>query len=146
MAPVLQHALSLAPGAHGQALQPDVVRAGTHTIRTRAEASSSRMRPPLGSITRPTTVPGIPAPSHVSLLPARAARGVIGPPAALHAHALPVALLFPGISMVVVAANLPEAGLVLRNEFETAQPLGALVEVELRHYQTHRATVLRLQI
>ena len=40
-----------------------------------------------------------------------------------------VALLLPGVGVVVVAVALPEAGPVAVQELEPAQPLGALPEV-----------------
>src|SRR5690348_2831996 len=59
---------------------------------------------------------------------------------------LPVALLFPWISMVMVATLLPEAGAVTLHKLQAVEPLGALVEVELGHNQPHRATMLGVQV
>src|SRR5215208_5882359 len=57
----------------------------------------------------------------------------------------PVALLAPGVSVVVVAQRLPEAGDVVGGELQTPHPLGALPEVQVRHEQAGRAAVYGLQ-
>src|SRR5258708_36124994 len=59
---------------------------------------------------------------------------------------LPVALLAPRIGVVVVTGHLPEARAVVLAELAAAQPLRALVKLELGDRQPHRAAVLRLQI
>src|SRR5262245_18555832 len=58
---------------------------------------------------------------------------------------LPVALFLPGIGVVVVATNFPEARAILLHKLQTTEPLGALVGIELRHDQSHRTTMDRLQ-
>src|SRR5262249_33074323 len=57
---------------------------------------------------------------------------------------LPVgeALLFPRVGFVVVAVPLPEAGLVVRNDLERADPFRALPEVTPRHDEPERPPVL----
>src|SRR5262245_47596696 len=57
----------------------------------------------------------------------------------------PVALLAPGVSVVVVAQRLPETGDVVGREPETPDPLGALPEVQVWHQQAGRTAVYRLQ-
>src|SRR5687768_3352154 len=57
----------------------------------------------------------------------------------------PVALFTPGIPVVVVAQGFPEAGFVVTQEPQASDPLGALPEVQVRHEQARRATVLGLQ-
>src|SRR5437588_2974131 len=59
---------------------------------------------------------------------------------------LPVSLLFPWISMVMVAALLPETRAVALHKLQAIEPLGALIEVELGHQQAYRATMLDFQI
>src|SRR5919205_4568782 len=56
---------------------------------------------------------------------------------------LAIALLPPGIAVVVVAVALPEAGPVAAEELEAAHPLGALPEVQVGHEQAQWPTVLR---
>src|SRR5271170_2467187 len=53
-----------------------------------------------------------------------------------------IALLLPGITLVVIAALLPESGLVARHELDAPDPFGALPEVEFRHDRAHRAAML----
>src|SRR6202035_1145226 len=53
-----------------------------------------------------------------------------------------VALLRPGIPVVVVAVALPEPRFVMVEELESGHPLGALPEVEMGNQQAGRATVL----
>src|ERR1043165_980037 len=53
-----------------------------------------------------------------------------------------IALLFPRVGVVVVAARLPEAGLVVAHELEAGDPLRALPEVEVGHEAAHRRAVL----
>src|SRR5262245_40495850 len=55
---------------------------------------------------------------------------------------LVVALLEPGIAVVVIAAHLPEARLVVHREFNALDPLGALPEVELRDHHAQRPAML----
>src|SRR5262245_48615689 len=57
----------------------------------------------------------------------------------------PVPLLQPRIAAQVVAVRLPEAGLVLVPERQSAHPLGALPEVEVRDEETGRAAVLGVE-
>src|SRR5262249_61719024 len=56
-----------------------------------------------------------------------------------------IALLVPGVAVVVVAERLPEAGLVLFQQPQAPNPLRALPEVEVRHDQAGRPPVLRLE-
>src|SRR5919199_5957250 len=56
---------------------------------------------------------------------------------------LAIALLPPGIAVVVVAVALPEPGPVAAEKLEAAHPLGALPEVQVRHEQAEWPTVLR---
>src|SRR3712207_5302730 len=65
-----------------------------------------------------------------------------GRPATLVA---PVALLAPGVPVVVVAQRLPEAGDVVGGELQAPHPLGALPEVQVRAEQARRAAVLGLE-
>src|SRR3954469_15958219 len=65
--------------------------------------------------------------------------------AAACASVAPVALLTPGVPVVVVAEPLPEAHLVARHHLDAAHPLGALPEVEVGHEQARRAAVLGLE-
>src|SRR5262245_4246440 len=57
----------------------------------------------------------------------------------------PVALFLPRLAVVVVAVDLPEAGLVEGLEPEPAHPFGALPEVEVRDEHPGRPAVLRLE-
>src|ERR671917_1124633 len=57
----------------------------------------------------------------------------------------PVALLAPGVAVVVVTQRLPEAGYVVGSELQPPHPLGALPEIQVRHQQTRRSSVLWLQ-
>src|SRR5437660_12337937 len=59
---------------------------------------------------------------------------------------LPVPFLFPWIGMIMVAALFPEPGAVALHKLQAIEPLGAFVEVELRHQQAYRTTVLGFQI
>ena len=59
---------------------------------------------------------------------------------------LAVSLFLPGVGVVVVAVALPEAELVVVEELEAAQPLGALPEVALRDEQAQRVAVLGLEL
>src|SRR5918997_1834783 len=54
----------------------------------------------------------------------------------------PVALLAPGVAVVVVAQGLPEAGDVVGGELQPPHPLRALPEVQVRHQKPRGATVL----
>src|SRR3954468_17423146 len=56
-----------------------------------------------------------------------------------------VALLSPRIAVVVVAVVLPEAGLVVLEELQSAHPLGALPEVQVRNEQARGTAVLGLE-
>jgi hypothetical protein len=53
-----------------------------------------------------------------------------------------VALLEPGIAMVVVAVAFPEAGLVVVEQAQSRHPFGAFPEVEVRDEQPGGAAVL----
>src|SRR6516162_4608274 len=57
-----------------------------------------------------------------------------------------IALLAPGIAVIVVAPHLPEAAAFLRAQFDSADPFCALPTVELGHYQSQRPPVVRLKI
>src|ERR687894_168809 len=59
---------------------------------------------------------------------------------------VPVALLAPGVAVVVVADALPEARVVLGSQLQPAHPLGALPEVEVRDEQPCRSPVLGLEL
>src|SRR5215467_12360670 len=52
-----------------------------------------------------------------------------------------IPLLAPGIAAVVVAARLPIPRLVLRDEADAGEPLGALPEVEIGEERAHRRPV-----
>src|SRR3954463_6355735 len=83
-------------------------------------------RPPLGAF-------GTPAPSTAA----------IGPPPTPSVTL--VALFAPGVAAVVVAVLLPEPGLVPGHERQPGHPLRALPEVQVRHEQPDRPTVLDRQ-
>jgi hypothetical protein len=53
-----------------------------------------------------------------------------------------VPLFLPVIGVVVVAVALPEARLVVVEQLEPAQPLGALPEVAIRNDQAQRSPVV----
>src|SRR5262245_18421981 len=53
-----------------------------------------------------------------------------------------VALFEPGVTAVVVAVALPEPRLVMVEELEAGNPFRALPEVQFRHEESGRATVL----
>src|SRR3954469_6520026 len=53
-----------------------------------------------------------------------------------------IPLLFPRVGMVVVAAGLPEAGLVVLDEPHAGEPLRALPEVEVRNQAADRSAVI----
>src|SRR4051812_19932236 len=57
----------------------------------------------------------------------------------------PVPLFAPGIGVVVVAVQLPEAHAVLAHDLELAQELRRLPEVALRHEQPQRSAVVGLE-
>src|SRR5947209_2668076 len=56
-----------------------------------------------------------------------------------------IPLFFPWVTMIVVAAHLPEARLVAGHQANSAHPFGALPEVEVGNQQTRRSAVLGLQ-
>src|SRR3954470_22765134 len=56
-----------------------------------------------------------------------------------------IALLGPRVASVVVTAGFPETGRIAAEDFDALQPLRAFPEIQMRHYQPHRAAVLRLQ-
>src|SRR3954471_1793410 len=53
-----------------------------------------------------------------------------------------VPLFLPRVAAVVVAVALPEPGLVVVEQTQPGDPLGALPEVQVRHQQPGRAAVL----
>src|SRR5690242_9981902 len=55
------------------------------------------------------------------------------------------AFFLPRIGVVVVAVALPEAELIVIEELETADPLGALPEIPLRYEQAERVTMFGLE-
>src|SRR5829696_8778341 len=57
----------------------------------------------------------------------------------------PVALLAPGVAVVVVAQGLPEAGFVFGDQPQSSHPLGALPEVQVWDEQAGRTAVLGLE-
>jgi len=57
----------------------------------------------------------------------------------------PVALLTPGVAVVVVAVGLPEARLVRVHQHEPTDPLRALPEIQVRDEQARGAAVLGLE-
>src|SRR5215213_738057 len=57
----------------------------------------------------------------------------------------PVALLAPGVALVVVAEGLPEAWLVFGDQPQSSHPLGALPEVEVGDEQASRTAMLGLE-
>ena len=56
-----------------------------------------------------------------------------------------VALFLPRVAIHVIAVRLPEARRVLVHQPQPAHPLGAFPEVQMRHEQPRRATVLALE-
>src|SRR5215207_2753162 len=72
-------------------------------------------------------------------------RTVAGRQPTMRRSVAPVALLTPGIAVVVVAERLPEARLVGLDDLELGHPLGALPEVQVRDEQPCGATVLGLE-
>src|SRR5712692_10402606 len=59
---------------------------------------------------------------------------------------LPVALFFPGIGAVVVAALLPETGAIMLHKLQAVEPPRALVGIEFRYEQAYRAAVIRFKV
>src|SRR3954452_22465417 len=57
----------------------------------------------------------------------------------------PVSFFLPGVRVVVVAVQLPEAHAVLAHDLELAHELGRLPEVALGHDQPQRAAVVVLE-
>ena len=92
--------------------------------------------------------PGHPGTSSTMVLRMRASRRsavtvpTATPPPARAGSVAPIALLLPGVAVVVVAVALPEAGLVVVVEPMPAHPLGALPEVQVRDEQPRRPAVL----
>src|SRR5262249_60356889 len=76
---------------------------------------------------------------------ARAPAPAVGEAAASAALVAPIPLFLPRITAVVVAVGLPEPGLVVVEELQPANPLGALPEVEVRDEQPGGTTVHRLE-
>src|SRR6266849_352076 len=56
-----------------------------------------------------------------------------------------IALLRPGIAVVVIAPLLPEPGAIGSQELDPPYPFGALPEIEPRHDRAHRAAMLARQ-
>src|SRR5918911_1742723 len=56
-----------------------------------------------------------------------------------------VALLFPWITVIVIAERFPEAWRVPVRQAQATDPFGALPEVEVWHDQPRRAAMLRCQ-
>ena len=61
------------------------------------------------------------------------------------AAASAVAIFLPGVGVVVVAAEFPEAEVVAGGELDAPQPLWALPEIEVRHDEPNRSTVVQLE-
>src|SRR5579862_1952520 len=57
-----------------------------------------------------------------------------------------VALLGPGVGVIVIAAHFPESAPVDVGKLDRAHPLRALPTVELRHDQAQRKSVIGLEI
>src|SRR4029077_7209272 len=57
-----------------------------------------------------------------------------------------VALLGPGVGVIVIAANFPESAPVDIREFDRAHPFCPLPSVKLRHDQPQRKSVVRLEV
>src|SRR6476619_8260233 len=55
------------------------------------------------------------------------------------------ALLAPGIAVDVIAAELPEAGLVSFRELQAAHPFRRLPEIEMRHEEPRRPAMVGRQ-
>src|SRR4051812_32001821 len=64
---------------------------------------------------------------------------------ATQASTVAEALFLPRVGVVVVAVPLPEAELVVVEELEPPDPLGALPEVALRDQEAERVAVLELE-
>src|SRR5215475_11133309 len=64
---------------------------------------------------------------------------------AVIASVIRISLLIARIAVHVVAAQLPEAGLVALRELKTVHPLRRFPEVEMRHEQARRTLVLARQ-
>ena len=56
-----------------------------------------------------------------------------------------MALLLPRVAVVVVAGGLPEPRAALDQELESAQPFGALPEVQVRNQKSRRPAVLGVE-
>src|SRR6266568_9303240 len=56
-----------------------------------------------------------------------------------------VPLLAPWVAVHVIAVGLPEAGLVLRHKLQSAHPLRALPEIEMRHQEPRWAAMYGLE-
>src|SRR5260221_6504127 len=55
------------------------------------------------------------------------------------------AFFFPGVRVVVIPVPLPEAELIVVEELEATDPLGALPEIALRYEEAERVAVLALE-
>src|SRR5690348_9218570 len=53
-----------------------------------------------------------------------------------------IALLFPRIAAIMIAALFPKARAVLRDQFDALDPFRAFPEIELGHDRTHQAAML----
>src|SRR3954470_17303893 len=93
----------------------------------------------------PARWPFQPGTSSVSVA-ARGVSGAIAATVAVRQSVALITLLKPGIPAVVISERLPEAGLVLLGEGETADPLGALPEVQMRDQQARRTAVLGFEV
>src|SRR5258708_15772315 len=59
---------------------------------------------------------------------------------------LPVALFFPWIGTVVVAALLPETRAIMLHKLRAVEPVRARVGIEFRYEQAYRAAVIRFKV
>src|SRR3954467_5647224 len=95
----------------------------------RGSRTRQRTRSPLAVSRRRTAAP---------MLPVAPVRRITG-------CSEPMALLLPGVRVVVVAVQLPEPHAVLCHHLELAQELGGLREVALWHQQPQRRPVVVLE-
>src|SRR5262245_3506341 len=56
-----------------------------------------------------------------------------------------IPLFLPGVGVVVISADLPEARLVVLDELDAGDPLRALPEVQIGNEAAHRRAVLELE-
>src|SRR4051795_3326744 len=57
-----------------------------------------------------------------------------------------VALLAPGVAVIVVPSLLPEAWLILQQQLHSVEPFSRLPEVQMRDEQTGRTPVQRPEV